>query len=277
MAVVASNKDVLDIVLQLIVLVVPIVISWFIRTYVKGTVSEKNLAAIVRLSNSAIDFVENLDNNKQLNVPPGAQKGVEKLKLAANWLEGELNRAGIKMTDEEAQKWISSEFQKRVGDIRPVTQIAEVTHSAVDLILNVERTNMVELPPEVDRIAYLAGLAADWSLAQLAMKKWTNISREEALTWARAELVQRLQGPVGEAPAANPLAKLAQGAVEFLQQLKAGGRLAVQPGAAGENIEADVATAWLLTEAAKQGLTVTSSQIAEAIANVLPQLSGGPG
>jgi hypothetical protein len=266
----APTKDVLDVLLQLLVLVIPIVISWFIRTYVRASAVETDLAAIVRLSNAAIDYVENLDKRGELVLPPEVKKGGYKLKLAAQWLEAELKRAGVKMTEEQAEKWISSEFQKRVGDVRPVATIAELTRAAVDLIQDLERSKLVELPSDVDRTTYLAGLAADWVVAELA-KRGANVSREEALTWVRAELLQRLQAQIGELPADDRLAKLATAAVEFLERLKASGQLAVRPGTPGESVETDVATAWLLTEAARQGLAVTSDQIAEAVTIALRQ------
>ncbi len=277
MQVVTPDKDVLDVLIELLVVVLPVVVAWFIRTYVRGSTAEKQVAAIVRLSNSAIDFVENLDRRGDLSLPPDIKKGSHKLKLAAGWLEDELKRAGVSISDEDAQKWIASEFQKRMGDVRPVKDIAEATRAAVNLILSMDRTNLIDLPPGADRIAYLAGLAADWVLSQLSMKSWSNISREEVLTVARAEFVRSLSGGAAEAPADDQLTRLAQQAVEFLEQLKASGRLTIQPGAPGETVERDVATAWLLTEAARQGLTVTSGQIAEAITSVLGQSSGARG
>jgi hypothetical protein len=87
------------------------------------------------------------------------------------------------------------------------------------------------------------------------------------MTWVRAELLLRLQEPAP--PAAGQLAQLAVQAVAFVDGLRASGRLAVEAGDAGVDIEADLATAWLLTEAARQGLAVTSDQIAEAIKLVL--------
>ena len=48
------------------------------------------------------------------------------------------------------------------------------------------------------------------------------------------------------------------------------GQLSVRPGTSGEDVERDVATAWLLTEVAKQGLAVSSTQITQAVTNALP-------
>ncbi len=263
-------KDVLDLLVQLLVLVIPVVISWFIRTYVRGSTVQWNLAAIGRLSSAAIDYVENLDSRGDIVLPPGINKGGHKLKLATQWLSGELNRAGIDMSDDQAEKWIASEFQKRAGDSRSDDAIAEFSGTAVDLIEHLDGTKLLEPPAGVDRTSYLAGLAADWIITQLA-KRGTSISRDEALAWVRAEELQRLEAKIGKLPVDDRLATLAIGAVEFLEKLKAGGQLAIQPGSPGEDIDTDVATAWLLTEAAKAGLVVTSDQIAQAIGTALRQ------
>jgi hypothetical protein len=265
---VETAKGLLDIVIQVLVIVLPIVLSWFVRTYVRSSKIETEIAAVTRLSNAAIDYVENLDKNGQLILPPDVKKSGQKLKLAANWLESEMDRAGIKIGNDEAEKWIASEFQKRVGDIRPVAKIAELTKIAVDLVQELERNNVVTLAPDADRLPYLTGLAADWVVAQLA-RNGLNTSRDEALTWVRAEFLQRLQAKISETPTNDRLARLADGAVAFLEQLRANGQFAVPPGAVAADVEADIAVAWLLTEAVKQGLVVTSAQVADAAAAAL--------
>jgi hypothetical protein len=261
--VVTPTKDLLDILVQVLVLVIPIVLSWFIRTYVRSSAAENNLAAITRLSNSAIDYVENLDKRGDLALPPEVKKGGYKLKLASQWLESELQRVGIKMDDEQAGKWVASEFQKRVGGVQPVATLAEVAQSAVELMLNLDRNRLVRLPPEVDRVAYLAGLGADWAVAQSA-KSGVSVSRDEALIWVRAELLEHLKVHVSDLPALDRLSGLAEQAIEFVEQLKADGRITVPAGATREDIETDLMVAWLLTEAAREGLVVTSEQIVEA-------------
>jgi hypothetical protein len=269
--IVTPNKDLLDVLVQVLVLVIPIVIAWFINTYVKGSKYEKDAAAIVQLSNSAIDLVENMDTRGALNLPPDAKKSVYKLQLASQWLNGELNRAGIKMSEEDAKNWITSEFQKRMGDVRPVKQIAELSQQAMDLILNLEQSGAIKVPPDADRIAYLGGLAADWALAHLP-SSWTNITRDEVFTWTRAELLKS-QLPPSAAPVQDRLPQLANAAVAFVDQLKASNSLTVRPGTSGANVESDLALAWMMTEVAKQGLSVTSDQIAQAVATALQRKS----
>lgn len=267
--------EVLDLIVQVILIVTPLLITWFVRTYVRGSRAERDIAAITRLSNSAIDYVENLDKRGDFtNLSPEVSKGAQKLQTAGQWLEKELNRAGISMTDEEAQQWIGSEFQKRMGDIKMVGMLAELARTAVAMISNLERNGLIDLPPDVDRYKQFADLAADWVVAQYA-KHGATITREEALTWVRAELLRSLQIGDSGLPTNVQLMELAQRAVAFLKGLKESGQLAVQPGTSGGIVEADIATAWFLTEAAKQGLMVTSDQIAEVMTTALSQSNGG--
>lgn len=269
-----QDKDFFDVLVQALIVVIPILITWFIRNFVRGSVAERDLAAIVRLSNSAIDYVENLDNRGVLALPPETSKGVHKLQLAGHWLEGELKRAGIKISGEEAKQWIGAEFQKRIGSVQMTGTLAELARAAIDIVQNLERSGVLELPPGANRFTFLADLAADWLVTKYA-QRGAKISREEALTWVTAELVQTYQVG-GSVPSSDAqLADLANRAIIFLEQLKASGQYRLKPGSSGSNAELDVATAWLLTEAAKQGLEVTPNQIAEAITTAFSQQRPG--
>lgn len=268
--IIGPTNQILDVLLRLLILIIPIVISWFIRTYVRGSAAERNIAAIAELANSAINYVENLDRRGDLKLPPDVKKGGYKLKLASDWLVSQLDRNGIKMTNEQAQSWVASEFQKHVGDVRPVTAIAELTRTGVDMVQNLDRNHQITLPPAADQLTYMAGLASDWVIAQLATQG-ASISRDDAIAWARAELLQRLQGQSLVPQSNDRLMQLANGAVEALAQLKANGQISVRPGASGGDMDADLAIAWVLTEAVKQGLPVTSDQVAQAVVAVLRQ------
>ena len=270
MEVVTPTQDLLDVLIQVLVLVIPIVLSWLIRTYVRSSAAQNNLAAITRLSNAAIDYVENLDKRGDLILPPEVKRGGYKLKLASQWLESELRQAGIKIDDEQAAKWVASEFQKRVGGVQPVSTYAQVARAAVELIMDLDRNKVLNLPPAADRVAYMAGLAADWVVAQSA-KSGVGVSRDEALTWVRAELLERLNVRVSDLPAPERLAQLAEQAIEFVKQLKTDGRIMVPPGASNEDAETDLSIAWLLTEAARAGLNVTPDQIVEAAKAAMDQ------
>jgi hypothetical protein len=255
----------LEVAVQVIILVVPAVAAWLLRRYVKSSAGGNTIATISRMANAAIDYAENLDRRGELPLPPDARKGAEKLRIASRWLSGELARAGIRVQDAEAQKWVAAEFQRRVGDVRPVAALAELSAAAVQMVQGLEQHRLISPPPGADRADYMAGLAADWLVAQLARQKGATIGREEALSWVRAELVSQLQGQLGTLPQGDRLARLAQGAAAFLEQLKASGRLANTSAA----MDADVATAWLLTEAARQGLDVDGAQIVAALERVL--------
>jgi len=254
-----QNKDFVDLLLQVVYLVVPVVISWIIRTYVKNSNYEKQLASIVKLSNAAIDYVENLDKRGDLPVSPDLSRGIQKLGLASDWLESELNRSGVKITNEEAKKWVSAEFQKRVGDVRMVGAIAKLTTEAVEVINDLEQRKLIDLPSDLDRITYLTGLGADWVVAGLA-KSGVALSREEALTYVRAELLRQFQIPSNNLPTNEQLIMLAKRALAFLEEIKASGTFNLQ-GAS----ESDITMAWMLTETAKQGLVVTPNDISAAL------------
>jgi transposase len=276
------TKDLLDIIVQVLIVVLPVVIAWYIRTYVRGSTAERDVAAIIRLSNSAIDLVENLDKRGALDLPPDVSKGAHKLKLAGQWMESELGRAGIKISDEEAQQWIASEFQKRVGGVRMAGAMAELSTMAVDLVQNLEQRGLLQVPPGADRAAYLAELAAAWLQAELE-KQGATVTREEALTWVRAQLLQMLQSQAGGVPvsmpqpvASSPLTNLAVSAADFVEQLKASGQLAPPPGTDPGQFEIDVAVSWAVTEAVKQGLAASRAEIVEAVAAVLRQRNGSP-
>ena len=92
---ISENRDLIDAISQLLLVVIPVIITWYIRTYVQGSKAEKDVAASVRLANIAIDYAENLDKRGDLNVPHDLSRGLAKLKEASRWLEEELAKANI--------------------------------------------------------------------------------------------------------------------------------------------------------------------------------------
>ena len=262
--------QVYNMLIQLVLVAIPIVLSWFIRNYIRGNTAEKKIGTVVRLANAAIDYVENLDRRGDLMLPGTVKKGGHKLQLAAEWLENELGKSGLTVSTEEAKQWVASEFQRRVGGVQMVGTVAELTKRAVEMIEALESNKTIELPAEADRITYLAGLAADWVVAQFAMQGGT-ITRAEAVTWVRAELLEQQQMRGYAKPNNSELATLARQAASFVEGLKATGQLVLQPGVPRATVETDVATAWLLTEIAKRGLAVSSEEITQAIRAALKQ------
>jgi hypothetical protein len=263
---IAQNKDIVDLLLQIVYLVVPIVISWLIRTYVRNSNYERQIASIVRLSNVAIDTMENMEKRGELVVPPGMKKGQFKLNQAAEWLEAELNTNGIKVSTDDATRWISAEFQKRLGGVHTTSITQEMTKMAVDLIQGLGKGNLSELAEDKERLDLFVSLAADWLSARLSEQRGVRINHEEADTWVRAELLNRLQ--VKQLPSGDTLMDLARQAVAYVNGLKASGRLAARPGMPAE-FDIDIAAAWMLTEALQLGMSVTPEEIANAVNTVI--------
>jgi hypothetical protein len=269
----ASNiSETLDRVFQIIMLLLPVVAAvatWFLRTYVKSAKVEKDVAAIVRLSNAAIDFAEDLDKRGELgkylemwNMPEDVigltSNGLKKLNLAGKWLESELGRQGIQMTDEEAKSWIASQFQGRVGDIGRERGIAERTQEAASLLQALQQSGLIALPADGTRVAMLGDAVANWIVGQLG-KEETGPLREQALARFESQLVVQPQVSAGPAtpPVESQLADLARQSVQYVEQLEASHELTLP--------RADIAVAWVLTEVTKRGLAVTAEQIAGAV------------
>lgn len=274
----AENQELINLLLQIALLLIPFAISLYIRKYVKGTRAEKDLAAMVSISNSAIDYAENLDKQgklEELGLSPELSKGLSKLKLASQWMEAELRRHDITITEEEASTWIRSEFQRRVGDIEMVSDLDELAQTAIQTIRLLEEQGLISVPVQADKWIYLMDLAADWLIAQFALKSSGSLTHAEALTWIRAAYVKYVGQPsplptITTLPEVS-LESLAQQAIQFLQDIKASGRLNTDGGSSGSDIELNIATAWLLTEISKRGLPINTGQIATAVINARQQ------
>jgi len=190
MEAISTSKETLDLILQLLLIVVPVIVSWYARTYIKNTAAEKQIGAIVRLAGAAIDYVEDLDKRGDLVLSPGSRKSIAKLNQAAEWMESELHRNGIKISTEEAQNWISSEFQKRIGKPQSRQDLAEQASTAVNLLQSLEGEQFYSLMDQPERLAFLAQFAADWMISR---NSHIQISKTEAMSWINAEILQRLQ------------------------------------------------------------------------------------
>jgi hypothetical protein len=296
-----DNRELFDLLGQILILVIPFLLTWFVRTYVKSAESEKRVAAIVRLSNAAIDYAEDLHERgdleewmKKLNLPQEildhASTGIQKLNVAGKFVEDELGRLGIKMTDQEAKAWIAAEFQRRVGDVGQKRRVVERTQEAINLLQSMARAGLISLPADVLQATELADKVADWVLDQLGEDKASSV-RQEALIRAQAALLMATQSPTSvheetpvsplEAPSVDApeesvvspleapivdvpevslearLAELAKQSLLYIEQLKRDHELTLP--------EADIAAAWVLTEVTKQRLDVTTDQIARAV------------
>lgn len=270
--VISVNKDVLDVIIQVVVVAFPIILAFIIRNYLKGSKYEKDCAAIVQLANSAIDYVENLDKTGQLNLPPDVKKGVFKLQSAAQWLSDQLKDAGINMSPDEAKTWVSSEFQKRMGDPRPVKEIAQQASQAVKLVLAMEKAGAIQLPPTEDRILHDADLAASLVLASLSAL-WPSLTKDDVLPFTVAELLKNAPSSVQLPSPQDPLTQLANDAIRYVDQLKSKGALTLQPGASGANVEDNLVLARAISNAAERQIPASVEQISEAVALALKQRS----
>ena len=281
---ISSNKEVIDLLVQILIIIIPILLTWFLRTYVKGTMRERDLAAIVNLSNTAIDYVENLDKQghleetvKALNLPSEVTGGVRKLYVAGDWLEKELKRNDITISDQDARNWINAEFQKRLGGVQMSSKMDDLARTAVNTIYGLLQQGTIELPQDKDQLTYLVELAADFFITQYTAETGGSISQEQALTWVRSAMISYLNGqgiatplapalvPGTNATVEERLAFLALQAIVKVEELVANGRLHVQPGNRGGDVRLNVATAWLLTEVVNQNIEVTVDQIGEAV------------
>lgn len=267
-----NMSETLDRVFQVIMLILPIVAAvatWFLRTYVKSAKVEKDVAAIVRLSNAAIDFAEDLDKRGELgkylkmwdmpeDVISLTSNGLKKLSLAGKWLESELGRQGIQVTDEEAKAWIASQFQSRVGDIGRERGIAARTEEAVSLLNALQQSGLITLPADGTRVAMLGDAVANWVIGQLDAGE-ADILREEALARVEGQLVLKPQASAEPVPSPleSQLTDLARQSVQYVEQLKASHQLTLPA--------VDIALAWVLTEVTKRGLPVTTDQIASEV------------
>jgi len=274
----------LNMVFQLLMLVLPIaaaILTWFLRTYVKSAKAEKDVAAITRLANAAIDFAEDLDKRGELgkylkmwNMPDDVinltSDGLKKLNLAGKWLESELNRQGIQMTDEEAKSWIAAQFQDRVGDLGQDRGIAERTQEVVSLIQALAGSGLVSLPADPVRASQLADQIAAWALAQQKKEPGDQL-RDDVVARIRTQLsggsalpAVAAAPPVPAVPTAEAqLADLARQSIQYVEELKVGHDLTLP--------EVDIAVAWVLTEVTKRGLAVTTDQIARAVSHAFTE------
>ncbi|KAA3660769.1 MAG: hypothetical protein DWQ04_18450 [Chloroflexi bacterium] len=273
---ITSNRELLNLILEIVLLIVPFVITWYVRKYVKGTRAEKDLAAVVSLSNSAIDYVENLDKQgklDELTLSPDFSKGVHKLKLASQWMGAELQRHDISITEDEAGQWIRAEFQRRVGDVEMVSDLNTLAETAVNTIRYLEEQGLITVPEQGDKWYFMLDLAADWLITQFALKNSGKLTYEEAQTWVRAAYMKSLS-PASMLPAVTALPmvsleSLAQQAIQFLHEVKTAGRLKMDGESGDSDVDLNIATAWLLTEVAKRGLAVNTAQIATAVINAM--------
>ena len=276
-------SDIINLVFQVLMLALPIatvLITWFVRNYVKSANAEKSLAAIAQVSSAAVDYAEDLDKRGELakylklwnvsdDVVNLASDGLKKLNIAGKWAESEFSRQGIKMTDEEAQAWIASEFQKRQRGTGLEQGTTDRIGDAASLLSTLEQSGVISLPADAGQATLLASKVAEWLTTQ-QNKQSADLQHQEALVQLQAQLTAQPQIPVvptGPSVEAQ-LMQLATQSVQYVEQLKAGHRLTLP--------EVDIALAWVLTEVTKQGLVVTTDQITSSVGTAFQARGIGP-
>ena len=238
-------------------------LAWLVRRYLRSLGDEKKLATITQVANAAIDYAEDLDKRgdlgvilTRLNLSPdvidSTSKGIQKLHVAGHWVKDEVKRMGVDMTEEEAQKWVAAEFQKRIAGL-------ELTPEQ----LNKLQTLLLVLQDlDMDKVsALLMDESQTMAKGEIQIVKIDSSSPEVKSVPEPSVTIPELSPsePVAEPEPTpkNELTDLARQAVEYVETLKIDRQLSVP--------EIDIATAWMLTEVTKRGLTVAPDQISREI------------
>jgi len=272
---ISQSKDILDLLFNLVIIIVPLFATWLLRNWVKHAGDEKKIATIIRVANTAIDYAEDLDQRGDLEqivqslplpveIQSQASKGIQKLNVAGKWVEHELKQMGISITNEEAQNWIAAEYQRRLGTVGGGAKIVGQTGEVIKLLEALQARGLISLPPHLRKITDLTRQIDDWLAG----------ARPQAVAETMAAVASASQSPlpsdvfpvsdsVTPEPSAeeqitnNQLADLAAQAVEYVEELKASYDLTIP--------DLDIATAWMLTEVTKRGISVRPEQIAGQI------------
>lgn len=275
----------LNLFVQLIIIVVPVILAAFARNFIQGTRLERYLNAVKQVANAAIDYVENLDERGDLDTPQQGSKGLHKLGKASGWLKNEMEQMGYAISNDEAKRWVSSEFQNRMGGVNRSPKMFEKAKEAVDLLQRFEKVPLIDLPPEGERFNFLIGIGADWVVARLA-EKGVPTTREEAFSWVRSEILNRLDDPTSHVPTHSitdifddllsnlppeeQLQTLAKQAVNYARDLERSGKLKLKPGKKGkDDAIASFAMGRLITRAGELGLEVSTDEIGQEIFTIL--------
>lgn len=270
-----GNQSVLEALVNVVIIVVPLIVTWFVKNYVKSAEDEKKVALMASLASIAIGYVEDLDRNKKLdgllqslNLSPdvlrSASTGLKKLSAATQVFRTELDKRGITITDQEAQQVIRGEFQKLTGGLELKPDTLNQAQEAVKLLQALQQAGFITLPPETGDLAQVSKFLLNWMGQQGNQNP--NVSPPQLIP-------QPVQAEPVPAPPITPiilpqpevippspeaqLADLARQAKTYVEELKSIQSLGVS--------EADIAVAWVLTEVTKQGLNVNSGQIVRAV------------
>lgn len=110
--------DAVELVRDVIILVLPVLVSLFARKFLKSQEDVVRLKKVLALAEEAVLFVEDAFPEK---------KGTEKLKEAIEYLKAVLARAGIQLSDAEAEAKVRAAYQRLQGKAleRLIERLAE--------------------------------------------------------------------------------------------------------------------------------------------------------
>ncbi|MBC7218421.1 MAG: phage holin [Candidatus Caldatribacterium sp.] len=97
----------LELVLDVVLVVLPAVLSVLLARFLKEKGEGEKLLRILRLAEEAVLFAEDAFPNSP---------GVEKLKKAIEYLRGALAKAGIKLEDKELEAKVRAAYQRLQGE-----------------------------------------------------------------------------------------------------------------------------------------------------------------
>lgn len=267
-------QGIYDVTVSALIIVIPAALSWYARTYLKSADNQKRISMMTTLASAAINYAEDCERRGErelayysLDLPESLSRnsspGHQKLCLASSWLVEELKKVGIKRVSlEEATKWVASEFQKNIGDLRTTHSVSSLTDSATNLLNQLSRAGHITLPSNTLEAVSLIQSIADWATNQLGDVKGDKVMQREA-AMARispSSLMTSNPNSNGANPKIAPemrLSLLARQATEFVKDLQKKDRLKMS--------ERDTAMAWLIQKVQQDDIPVTRDQIGEAI------------
>ncbi len=273
-------QEIYDVTASVLVVVIPLALSWYTRTYLKSAENQKRLSMIATLANAAIHYAEDCEKRGErevaynsLDLPESLagnpSPGHQKLCLASSWLVDELKRQGIKRVPiEEAVKWVAAEFQKNVGDLRSSHSVSTLTDLAANLLNQLSVAGHITLPGNTLEAASLIQSIGDWAATQSGNQRRDKLfQRETALARiSPTSLMSAQANGAGDSHKITPemrLTLLARQAIDFVKDLQKKNRLKMS--------EKDTATAWLIQRVQQDDIAVTRDQIGEAITMAFEQ------
>jgi hypothetical protein len=211
-------NQLLQLLVQIVIVVVPILLSWFARNYVKSSADQKKLGLITSVAQLAVDYAEDLGQRKEvddalqkLGLPPdqiaNLSSGLKKLNVASHWMSDQLAQVGIKATPEEAKAWVASEFQRQMGGVAAAQPAAETVKQVTGLIDQLDKQGLIQMPAGAAEMTQFVNFLANWVVTQLGAldpdKK--ALQHEQAVVLLNAKLAEKAAGGPTETHSVQPV------------------------------------------------------------------------